>query len=139
MRIEYFLVRLKGCVNDCKKLALSYFGMIYTYRKGCYTYLGSLCRKISKGLWRGVHPSYRGTHGMIPFYKTVGFARYGQAGVEKSDHYVKKETHEETHYKSVSCAGVLSDPAATLDGERIETSIGNDTEGDGDIDNNVEE
>lgn len=51
---------------------------------------------------------------MIPFYKTVGFARYGQAGVEKSDHYVKKETHEETHYKSVSCAGVLSDPAADI-------------------------
>ena len=84
---------------------------------------------------------------MIPFYKTVGFARYGQAGVEKSDHYVKKETHEETHYKSVSCAGVLTllptsalaEEPDTLDGERIETSIGNDTEGDGDIDNNVEE
>ena len=57
-----------------------------------------------------MHPSYRGTHGMIPFYKTVGFARYGQAGVEKSDHYVKKETH----YRSVSCAGVLSDPAADI-------------------------
>lgn len=33
----------------------------------------------------------------------------------------------------------LAEEPDTLDGERIETSIGNDTEGDGDIDNNVEE
>lgn len=33
----------------------------------------------------------------------------------------------------------LAEEPDTLDGERIETSIGNDTEGDGDIDNNVKE
>ena len=33
----------------------------------------------------------------------------------------------------------LAEEPDPLDGERIETSIGNDTEGDGDIDNNVEE
>lgn len=33
----------------------------------------------------------------------------------------------------------LAEEPDTLDGEGIETSIGNDTEGDGDIDNNVEE
>ena len=78
----------------------------------------------------------------------MGFARYGQAGVEKSDHYVKKK-HMRKRITSLFLVlafcltllptSALAEEPDTLDGERIETSIGNDTEGDGDIDNNVEE